>query len=216
MERTTFEIVVQALSDFLDEAVGIFRTERDFPQDIAEDVLREAVDSMGLSTFSHRLYGKFDYKKAIYVFTPKAQRVALMLDAKAEKESDTATLQMSQTSMFVQFKSRGKLVSGQGLLQQSLSQNGGDIQVVSIVAKFEYENRGDGGYDLKRIVVACIPNSALQQSYNPSETDHIWAVGRNSPTRGEDFRVRLKFALLRDKQAWRVRELTIGYEFDFS
>ena len=42
-------------------------------QDIAEDVMREAIEAMGVSGFQERLYGKVDYKKAIYVFVPEAQ-----------------------------------------------------------------------------------------------------------------------------------------------
>ena len=42
------------------------------PQDIAEDVAREAIEAMGMSGISERLYGKVDVKKAIYVFLPEA------------------------------------------------------------------------------------------------------------------------------------------------
>ena len=76
-------MVVQALTDFRSQAATIFREETDLPQDIAEDVTREAMDAMGVSRISERLYGKVDYKRAIYAFLPDAQPVALMLDAKA-------------------------------------------------------------------------------------------------------------------------------------
>ena len=85
VERTTLEMVVQALTDYGQQAKTIFREETDLPQDIAEDVTREAVEAMGMPGLGHRLYGKVDFKKAIYVFLPAAMPVALMLDAKAEK-----------------------------------------------------------------------------------------------------------------------------------
>lgn len=45
--------------------------------------------------------------------------------------------------------------------------------------------------------------------YNPSATDTIWNVGPHADgDRGEDFRVRLNFALLKAKSAWRVVEIT--------
>ncbi|MCY4223712.1 MAG: SfiI family type II restriction endonuclease [Bacteroidetes bacterium] len=101
LERTTFEMVVQAITDYVQESVVIFREEQDMPGDIAQDVMREALEEMGLPGIRERLYGKVDYKKAIYVFLPHPQPVALMLDAKAEKGNSSATIQMSQTSMHI-------------------------------------------------------------------------------------------------------------------
>ena len=57
-------MVAQALTDYRDLAVTIWREETDHPQDIAEDVLREAIDATGLSEMHERLYGKVDLKKA--------------------------------------------------------------------------------------------------------------------------------------------------------
>ena len=47
-ERTAFSMVVQALRDYSEAANTVFREETDLPQDIAEDVTREAIDAMGL------------------------------------------------------------------------------------------------------------------------------------------------------------------------
>ena len=128
VERTALEIVVQALRDYLPDAATIFREETDQPQDIAEDVTREAMDTMGVSSFRERLYGNVDYKKAMYVFLPAARPVALMLDAKAEKVNGdrTATIQMSQTSMRVMYRNgnTGAIVSEQGHLQQTIDRDG--------------------------------------------------------------------------------------------
>ncbi len=115
IERTTFEIVVQAITNYLQESVMIFREEQDLPSDIAQDVMREAIEEMGLSGIRERLYGKVDYKKTIYVFLPHPQPVALMLDAKAEKGNTSATIQMSQTSMRVRYcVHKGKWLMSRG------------------------------------------------------------------------------------------------------
>ena len=103
LERTTKEMVVQALIDYRDQAERIFLEESDKAQDIAEDIVREAVEAMGMAGFQERLYGKVDYKKAVYAFIPEPHPVALMLDAKAEKGIGSATIQMSQTSMRVRY-----------------------------------------------------------------------------------------------------------------
>lgn len=43
IERTTLSIVVQLIADYTNEALHILREATDEPQDIAEDVMREAV-----------------------------------------------------------------------------------------------------------------------------------------------------------------------------
>lgn len=213
VERTTLEMVVQALTDYGQQARTIFREETDLPQDIAEDVTREAVEAMGMPGLGHRLYGKVDFKKAIYVFLPAAMPVALMLDAKAEKPNGnrTATIQMSQTSMRVRMRRGGAFVDEPGLLDQTITRGGKEFQVVTVVAKYVYTEHGSS-HRLQRIIVAAIPNGRLQQRYNPSATDTIWLAGRNAPTRGEDFRVRLSYERLRGKAEWRVREIPIEEE----
>ena len=204
-------MVVQALKDYKDEAVTIFREETDLPQDIAEDVTREAIAAMGLPGLrDHRIYGKVDVKKAIYVFVPEAYPVALMLDAKAEKPDGnrTATIQMSQTSMRVRMIRRNERIDEQGKLTQDISRGGRSFHVVTVLAKFVYEE-ADQGHALHRITAACIPNGKLQEKYNPNAENTIWLAGRDAPTLGEDFRVRLSFRRLRDIETWRVQEIEI-------
>ena len=206
VERTAFEMVVQALEDYKAQAATIFQHETDLAQDIAEDVMREAMEDMGLSGFRERLYGKVDYKRAIYVFTPCPNSVALMLDAKAEKGNGSATIQMSQTSMRIEYRRRGESVVESGKLPSHLSVNGRSLQVVSIIAKYLYEEMSDG-YRLKETIAACIPSGLLQSRYNPTPDDTIWRVGRHAPTLGEDFRVRLSYKRLAKKAPWRVRHI---------
>ena len=208
LERTVMEMVVQALTDYRQQAETIFREETDLPQDIAEDVTREALEEMGVSGISERLYGKVDYKKAVYAFMPVAHPVALMLDAKAEKPNGdrTATIQMSQTSMTVRMRRTGKVVEEIGRLEKTISRGGRDLYVVTVIAKYVYEEL-KAGRCLQHIIVACIPNGNLQDKYNPSAEDTIWLAGRNAPTLGEDFRVRLSYKKLRSKASWRVRKI---------
>ena len=207
IEQTAFSMVVQALTDYAKEAATIFREEIDQPQDIAEDITREAIEAMGLPGMRERLYGKVDVKKAIYVFLPEAHPVALMLDAKAEaRDKTSATIQMSQTSMHVKMHRGGQIIDEAGKLPQVIKRNDQEFYVVTVIAKFFYEETKEGR-DLLQIIVACIPNGQLQELYNPNAEDTIWRVGRDAPTRGEDFRVRLNFAPLREKAAWRVHEI---------
>ncbi len=116
VEQTTFATVVQALRDYSAQAQTIFREETDRPQDIAEDITREAIEEMGMSSIRERLYGNVDYKKAIYVFLPEPYRVALMVDSKAERSDDecTVTIQMSQISMAVRMVRAGIEVNEPG------------------------------------------------------------------------------------------------------
>ena len=181
------------------------------PQDIAEDVTREALESMGVSRLNERLYGKVDVKKAIYVFLPMAQPVALMLDSKAEKANGdrTATIQMSQTSMNVRMERSGNIIDEPGRLEKTIVRGDRALHVVTVIAKYVYEDVLQS-QELTRIIVACIPNGILQDRYNPSAADGIWLAGRNAPTLGEDFRVRLSYKLLRSKAAWRVQEIPLS------
>ncbi len=210
LERTSFSMGTQALTDYALQSVDIFKEEIDQPQDIAEDVTREAIELMGLPQIHMRLYGKVDIKKAVYVFLPEAIPVALMLDAKAEKPSGsgTATIQMSQTSMRVKMRRQGKVIDEAGKLQSFIERDGRSLYVVTVFAKYIYDVI-ENAHVLKRIIAACLPNGLLQDRYNPSENDTIWRVGRNAPTLGEDFRVRISFAELRTKAAWRVQDIEL-------
>ena len=210
LEQTAMAMVVQAITDYRHQAVTIFSEETDLPQDIAEDVTREALDLMGVSRFNERLYGKVDLKKAIYLFLPAAQPVALMLDSKAEKPNGdrTATIQMSQTSMQVKMSRAGNVIDEPGKLDKVIVRGERKLHVVTIVAKYVYRET-ESAQELNRIIVACIPNGILQDRYNPDAGDGIWLAGRDAPTLGEDFRVRLSYERLRAKASWRVQEIEL-------
>lgn len=211
VEQTAFSIVVTAIENYKNEIVKIFREEEDKPQDIAEDIVREAIEELGMSKIKERLYGKVDLKKSIYVFLPKAVPVALMVDAKAEKHNGnrTATIQMSQTSMCVRVKKKNQQVNEKGGLDTEITRGNRTLYVVTMVVKFAYDELEDGHYDIRKIILACIPSGRLQDRYNPDSNDTIWLMGRDSPQRGEDFRIRVSFDKLRNKAAWRVYEIPL-------
>lgn len=209
LEETALSMVAQALEDYKDRAREIFKAETDLPQDIAEDVTKEALEEMQLPRIDLRLYGKVDIKKAIYVFLPSAIPVALMLDTKAEKgDESTATIQKTQTSMCIRMVQAGKTVNEQGTLEKTINRDGKVLQTVTIITKYIYTEQSNG-YALCKIIIACIPNGQLQERYNPDTHNTIWRVGRNAPTRGEEFRVRLKFKDLKLLADWRVREIVV-------
>ncbi len=78
----------------------------------------------------------------------------------------------------------------------------------TLFVKYNYEER-DSVNLLKSITVAAVPNGMLQDRYNPSVQDTIWIAGRNAPTLGEEFRVRLSFSRLKQKANWRVQKISL-------
>ena len=73
------------------------------------------------------------------------------------------------------------------------------------IIHFMYHDSDTGEHHLKEVTIAAIPNGMLQEKYNPTARDGIWLAGRNAPSLGEDFRVRLSFAKLKEKAKWRVQ-----------
>lgn len=207
-EKASTRLVTQAIYELRDEAADIFRRERDLAQDIAEDITREALDRLGVSRMDFRLFGKIDYKRARYVFHPGyAVRQALLVDSKAEKERGTSTLQTSQTSMRIRHLRDGKAVDQFGELPTVIESDKGNCLTTTIFVKYEYQDQPEPR--LLEITVVCLPSGMLQERYNPSPTDTIWRAGRNAPSRGEPFRVRLVFDLLKGKMRWRVQSIPL-------
>lgn len=175
--------------------------------DIGEDITREALDRMGMARIDQRLFGKIDYKRARYLFQPDyAIRQALFVDSKAEKISGqgTATLQTSQFSMTVRQIRTGKDINIEGSLPQILTIRDTAYLTTTIFVKYNYQEI-ESSNELRSITVAAVPNGLLQSRYNPSPQSTIWLAGRNAPTRGEPFRVRLSFRQLKNKAGWRVQ-----------
>ncbi len=215
IEKATLRLVSQAIFNFRDEAIDIFENERDKVQDIGEDITREALDKMGVSKNAERLFGKIDYKRARYIFHPDyALRQALFVDSKAEKNSgrDTATIQTAQTSLIIRHVRSGQAVNVPGGLPAVWEVHNKKFLTTTIFVKYNYDE-DNGRNILTDITTAALPSGMLQEIYNPSPNDTIWRAGRNSPQRGEPFRVRLVFDLLKRKKSWRVQTLPISGAF---
>lgn len=209
IEKASLRLVVQALYDYRSEASIIFRAESDQVADIGEDITREALDRLGMPRVNQRLFGKVDYKRACYVFQPDfAVKQALFVDSKAEHISGeaTATLQITQLSMTVNQIRSGSAVSIPGRLPAVLTLNNQQFLTTTMFVKYSYTNIA-GLNNLEGITVAAVPNGMLQNRYNQDEHDTIWRAGRNAPSLGEEFRVRLSFSLLKGKAKWRVQKI---------
>ncbi|OQA46115.1 MAG: Type-2 restriction enzyme SfiI [Chloroflexi bacterium ADurb.Bin325] len=212
IEKASLRLVTQALYEYRDLAAEIFLQEGDLVADIGEDITREALDRLGTSKIDRRLFGKVDYKRARYVFHPDyAAKQALFVDSKAEKIAGqgTATLQITQLSMIVRqirFRSR---IEVPGRLPKVLMVGGEPYITTTIFVKYNYDI-ADGKYQLRTITIVALPNGILQEKYNPTADDTIWIAGRNAPSLGEEFRVRLSFSRLRAKARWRVQTIPVS------
>ena len=210
IEKTSLRLITQAIYDYRDTAVEIFREEGDLVADIGEDITREALDRLGMPRIDQRLFGKVDYKRACYLFHPDyAIKQALFVDSKAEKDALTATLQISQFSMMVRQLRSQQLVSQPGKLPTVLVLRGEHYITTTIFVKYHYDDTSRGR-ELRSIIIAAVPNGMLQEKYNPDANTTIWIAGRNAPTLGEEFRVRLSFKRLKEMARWRVQEVPLA------
>jgi hypothetical protein len=209
IEKVSLRLVTQAIRDYRTTAQEIFCEESDLVADIGEDITREALERLGMPRIDQRLFGKVDYKRACYLFHPDyTLKQALFVDSKAEKVSGqgTATLQTSQLSMMVKQVRFGRDIEVPGKLPAILSLKGESYLTTTLFVKYNYQEQ-DGGNVLKSVTVAAVPNGMLQDRYNPNTQDTIWIAGRNAPTLGEEFRVRLSFHRLKEKANWRVQKI---------
>jgi hypothetical protein len=213
IEKASVRLVTQAVLDFRETAALIFQNEKDKVADIGEDITREALDRLGVSHIDERLFGKIDYKRARYVFHPEyAIRQALFVDSKAEKITDqtTATIQTAQTSLRIRHIRSRLPTDEEGKLPRIINTRAGSYLTTTIIVKYGYEELPGNENRLAAITVAGLPNGILQEVYNPTAIDTIWRSGRNAPTRGEPFRVRLVFDLLKNKSRWRVQTIPMA------
>jgi len=208
IEKATMRLVVQAIYDFRDEAKEIFLQEQDLVADIGEDLTREALDRMGTSIIPVRLFGKIDYKRARYVFHPGySVRQALFVDSKAEKISGagTATIQTAQTSMIIRQVRGGQAIEEQGSIPTVAPVQGLELLTTTVFVKYNYRSVPGAKNQLVSVSIVCLPNGMLQDRYNATTEDAFWLAGRNAPSRGEAFRVRISLPRLKAKARWRVQ-----------
>ncbi|MBF0199892.1 MAG: SfiI family type II restriction endonuclease [Desulfamplus sp.] len=209
IEKLTLRWVFQAVIDFGMESHEIFLKSPDSVKDIAEDITRELLDRLSGFNVQQRIYGNVDYKKARYVILPEQTvRQALFIDSKAEKENRSATIQMSQTSMWIKQQRSGNNIIEKGFLPEISEYGEKNYLTTTCLVHFMYNDDSDGVHHLREVTIAVIPNGRLQDRYNPTVEDGIWFAGRNAPTLGQDFRVRVSFIRLKSKAAWRVQTIT--------
>ena len=207
IEKLTLRWIFQAAYDFGSEAHEIFRRSRDNVEDVAEDVTRELLDRLPGHNIPRRVFGTVDYKKYRYIILPELLvRQALFVDSKAEKSTGTATIQMSQTSLRIRQKRCNQEIDEPGLLPPIYNDEGVDLLTTTAFIHFNYRSAQDA-YRLLSAALVCIPNGRLQEKYNPDAGHGFWRAGRDAPTRGEDFRVRVSFEALGDLASWRVQKL---------
>lgn len=213
IEKLTLRWIFQAVTDFGMEAHEIFIKSPDSVQDIAEDITRELLDRLPGYNVQQRIYGTVDYKKARYVILPhQTVRQALFIDSKAEKTNRTATIQMSQTSLQIRQRRTGSDVNEKGFLPEISTYEGKPYLTTTCVVHFMYHDDENGKHHLKEVTIVAVPNGILQDRYNATMEDGIWLAGRNAPTLGEDFRVRLGFSKLKEKSNWRVQVISYNEE----
>ncbi|QIK36860.1 type II restriction endonuclease [Caldichromatium japonicum] len=212
IERTSLRSLWLAARDFSVDAWEYFRQSQDDPKDIAEDITREMLDRFSGFQIQQRIFGNVDYRKARYVIHPGlAVRQALFVDSKAEKSRNSATLQMSQTSLAVRQHRGGAPTDIQGAIPQITTYAGFEYLTTTLLAHYHYaaasgnDSKDRPPYRLLALTLVAVPNGLLQERYNPDQSDTIWIAGRNAPSLGESFRVRLSFNRLAQKARWRVQ-----------
>lgn len=218
IEKASLRFVVQAIYDFRQTAEAIFAIEDDLVADMGEDITREALDKVGVSKVDQRLFGKVDYKRARYFFHPDfAVKQALFVDSKAEKTTGqgTATLQTSQFSMTIRQVRAGENLSVPGKLPAVIQIGAEAFLTTTIFVKYNYEEYATRQYRLSSITIAALPSGFLQEKYNPTTDDTVFMAGRNAPSLGEEFRVRLSFARLKEKANWRVQKIELNKPFSW-
>lgn len=217
IEKATLRLVTQAVYDFREAANEIFLGEPDLVADIGEDINREALDRLGTSTIPVRLFGKIDYKRARYIFHPEySARQALFVDSKAEQVegANTATIQLSQTSLRVRQSRAGQEFDEPGSLPAVIESPDSSLLTTTIFVKYNYRAVATRN-ELVSIGLVALPNGLLQERYNPNAADTFWRAGRNAPTRGEAFRVRIGLPALKSKANWRVQRIQLVPELAY-
>ncbi|MCC6169748.1 MAG: SfiI family type II restriction endonuclease, partial [Caldilineaceae bacterium] len=96
-----------------------------------------------------------------------------------------------------------------GSLPTILQIRGQSYITTTIFVKYNYSEQASGEKSLENITLAALPNGLLQDIYNPDPKNTIWLAGRNAPSLGEPFRVRLSFASLKKKRQWRVQYIPV-------
>ena len=106
---------------------------------------------------------RFEKRTQTYRSLLKRQMVrqALFIDSKAEKENRSATIQMSQTSMWVRQRRSGRAVNEKGLLPEISEYGNNHYLTTTCLVPFLYKDEA-GIHHLKEVKITAIPNGKLQ------------------------------------------------------
>ena len=86
----------------------------------------------------------------------------------------------------------------------------------TVFVKYNYEEIAERQNQLESMSITCLPNGMLQDRYNPNPETTFWMAGRNAPTRGEGFRVRIGLPRLKALANWRVQHIQLEPDVAFS
>ena len=218
VEKISLRLVVQAIVTFGTQAWLEFRDSPDKEQDIAQDIVRDALDEMAGFSRRQRVLGTVDYRRARWLPTPFGLvPQALCVDAKASLEDYRINLQLSQISMRPVYwdKPSQRAVIREPGVPTSYPFTFADRDTrtaISTTIFVQMVYKAPGRKSSRRLLtdalVVAIPNGKLEQRYAPSAEDTIWRAGKHSPRRGEEPRTRISVEALREKALWRVQRVT--------
>ena len=103
----------------------------------------------------------------------------------------------------------GEDVEEQGGLPTVVQAGGQNLLTTTIFVKYNYRSVAGTGNELISISVLCLPNGFLQDRYNPDADHGFWRAGRNAPSLGEPFRVRISLPALKTTAPWRVQQIQV-------
>ena len=110
----------------------------------------------------------------------------------------------------------GKVIGEKGGLPRVIDRQGISLLTTTIFVKYNYQEIDRANKKLINVSITCLPNGMLQDQYNPDAGDSIWLAGRNAPSRGEVFRVRIGLEILKKKANWRVQYIQLSPTVAFS
>ena len=215
VEKLSLRLAYQALVWFAPQAFDFFNRSPDDPEDIGEDITREAVGAFPGFPIRERLFGTIDFKQARwfpshYGLIPQA----LMIDSKAKKTEEVyrLDLQMSQVSMVANLEAKPEPLTP--LLRQTMDIQfeGNEVRpalTTVLTVHYTYADKAEGqiGKTLAKITLCAVPNGLLQERYSPSRERTVFNVGKHSSGRGEDPRVRIVYETMRAFAPWRVQDI---------
>lgn len=113
--------------------------------------------------------------------------------------------------MRVRQERAGDKIDAKGTLPEISEYGSENYLTTTSLIHFRYHDE-EGIHYLREVTIVAVPSGRLQERYNPTFDDGIWNAGRNAPTLGEDFRVRVSFNKLKAKAYWRVQTLVYDIE----